>query len=473
MNNQPAGLPAAQGVVNPQQSEQLAQAMLANATIAVDPTGQKMGAGIPAGVGGGGIGSALLGAAGGRNVNIQNMQQQAQAATKQRQGVLAGDELFDAMIQAEDSQRSYQRTQYNRFRQGSQAGAIESVYDLVKAPFARKKMQEDRRELYQQQEDFQQRKLQDKYDAEMDARQAYVKNVMPLLKGKFPKMDEKALMATATQMAAQNLSLEKVFPDGVKPPVREEYMGDAGQTMVRFRDSGTGAIMEGENYQPYVKSGPTAKTTGAQSKWMTTYDDDGNEFQTQYGAPDQNGSPQILQQIPTGKNKDTKDFSQMPGESRVKAILASSANQKVSASLPFMFDDNGEFNRVAVQVPNSPEAANYNSYATAAYQVLRAESGAAIPDSEVKSNAKRYIPTFTDSNTMAQKKVQDFNQYLATLHTGYFSGYDNVPEELGFVEGNKPWADTAPAQQAEQVREVENFNPNDYFIGEDGEWYRR
>lgn len=469
---QPANLPAAQAVIDPQASDQLTQAMLAKGSIAVDTPGNKMPSGIPQTPGGGGIPLIAAGAGGSAsNQYFQGAQKQVAQQAKGQLGVAMGQDLLDAYANESEAMYQNRNATSQKFGLGSRVGIAEALFDAVRAPFTRKKLGEAREDRMLAEQDFRQRKLNAEVDKENQRRKEYVENVMPMLKEKFPGMDEKALTSSAVQMAAQNMPIEKVFPEGVPNAVRETYLGAGGETMVRFRNPETGAIKTGEAWKPYVQEGPTGKTTTNPSKWTKTYDNDGNEFETQYGAPDENGSPQILQQIPTGKNVESKPISAMTSENRKYGAMVANATSLVAQSLPILFDKEGGWKGIKAMVPMSEEKAAHLAYKNAIRQSIRPESGAAVPPEEVQAAEDMYLPDFNDSDLIAQSKVQRFAEYQKRMYTGMFEGFRDIPPELGFTDYMQPWMGTPAAQAAKQVNAQEDEQVQ--VMGAYQEWLRQ
>jgi len=165
-----------------------------------------MPSGIPQGVGGDGMPLIAAGVVGGRarGSQINVMQNQAAQKTQQQTTALMGDDLFNAMIQSQESQQRYNKTQYNRYAPVSRVGVAESLWDAVSAPFARKKMQEDKKELFDQQQAYQQRQLQAATQKLMEERKERKEQILPVIQDTFKNMDPKAQEGLALQWAASD-----------------------------------------------------------------------------------------------------------------------------------------------------------------------------------------------------------------------------------------------------------------------------
>jgi hypothetical protein len=354
--------------------------------------------------------------------------------------------------------RRYQQTRENRF--GGNLGKMESIFDLVRGKRAHEDFLEAKNEYQVEATQYRQEQQNAMVQAEMQKRAEYVKNALPLITYANPELPHQAAVALATQAAAQNMPIEKLIPDGVPAPVREEYLDpETKATMARWRNPQTGAIMTGENWEPVMVKGAEKKTTGGGNTWKLTYDADGNEFQTYITPPDQNGEPQVLGSIPTGKNKDAKPISAMSAENKKYAPMLANSTSLVAQSLPDLFDaDTGNWAGAKTLVPMSKQKIAILAYENAIRQSIRPESGAAVPESEVIAAFELYRPNWHDSDAVAQAKVQRFAEYQKRMYTSMFEGYTDIPENLLFTDYMQPWMDTPAAQEGAVLNAVEDAN---------------
>ena len=354
--------------------------------------------------------------------------------------------------------RRYQQTRENRF--GGGLGRMESIFDMVRGKRAHEDFLEARNEYQVERTQYQQQQQQAMVQAEMKKRAEYVKNALPLITYANPELPHQAAVALATQAAAQNMPIEKLIPEDLPTPVRDEYLDPTTKaTMVRWRNPKTGAIMTGENWEPQMVKGATDTTTGKGNTWKLTYDADGNEFQTYLSPPDQNGEIQVLGTMPTGKNKDTKPLAAMSAENKKYAPMLANSTNLVAESLPNLFDsETGNWVGARVLVPMSKEKIAMQGLENAIRQSIRPESGAAVPESEVIAAFELYRPNWHDGDAVAQAKVQRFAEYQKRMYNSMFEGYTDIPENLMFTDYMQPWMKTPAAQEGAIVNAVEDAN---------------
>ena len=106
--------------------------------------------------------------------------------------------------------------------------------------------------------------------------------------------------------------------------------------------------------------------------------------------------------------------------------------------------------------PMSKTKAALLAYKNAIRMSIRPESGAAVPESEVIAAEEMYLPKVTDSDFIAQSKVQRFAEYQKRMYNGMFDGFTGVPENLGFVDYMQPWMDTPVAQAASLMNQMDD-----------------
>jgi hypothetical protein len=369
-------------------------------------------------------------------------------------------EQYDARDQYVEAAARYQHSRDSRFG-NTNLGRMESLYDMFRGKKARENMVEARNNLHQVNEARAIEHQQSMVAKEMQRREEYVKNVMPLLAYNNPELPQQALMGMAVQAAAQNMPIEKILPEGVPQPVAEEYAGPNGETMVRFRNPENGAIMTGENYKPFIKKMPSGKPED--TMWVTQTLQDGSEVKTQYGSsPGPDGGYPILGQIqtkpPTPEGANLKDMSAMPAEQRTKLGLYKSAADLYAKSVPMLIDSEGRFNNLTPYKFGTEARASYKDMWSAVFDILRAETGAAITDSEVSRDVDRYVPTATDSDILARAKLQRLQGKLTTQYAAQSSGYKDIPPELGIPDlSSIKWAvdNLAPESVAEEMARLE------------------
>lgn len=380
---------------------------------------------------GGGVGTGLATIA--RSMNQSSPNNQALEMAFLDTGEPMPDELLDAQDEMLIANRTLAQSQNQRFRLGSKLGNFESIFDLVRGPWAHKKALETRREYNDQELAYKQDLLKREKEKEIVKRKAYVDNVLPLLEAKFPGLNPDQRMGIAVQAASQELALEKLFPDGVAAPTSEEFLGPNGETMVRWR-SEDGAILTGDKFQPYIKKGPTDKTTKPTDKWSTRENKDGSKDMVLYGPPDANGELPILGETrispPTPEGAELKPMATMPAENRNKLGLVATAADMYATAIPHLMDEGGNWNHTVPYSFGSEGLAAYNSLRSGVMDLLRAESGAVLADTEIENMADRFVPVATDSTTTAKAKLNRLWTKLSNQHQAFTSGFTDVPPDL-------------------------------------------
>jgi hypothetical protein len=353
-------------------------------------------------------------------------------------------EQYEARDQYVEAAAQYENSRTSRFGR-TNLGKMESLYDLFRGKGARKDMVEARNNLHQVNEARAIEHQQSMVAKEMERREKYVNDVRPLLAYTNPNLPHQALEGLAVQAAAQNMPIEKLLPEGAPQPVAEEYLGPSGETMVRFRNPVNGAIMTSENYKPYIKKAPTGKPTD--TTWVTQTMEDGSTVKVQYASqPGPDGEyPMIGQPIPitppTPEGEDLKTMASMGGEQRKMLGLTTSAGKLYAQAVPLLLSSNGEFDNLTPFKYGSEARAAYKDMWSGVFDLLRAETGAAITDSEVERDVDRYVPTATDSDVTARAKLRRLWMKIDTQHTASTSGYKEIPPELGLPDVNSiTWA---------------------------------
>ena len=405
------------------------------------------------------VSSVIGGGRGNRGGGINPTKNELELAT------LGGTEpLSQALLDAQNEygmdRRTYEQTQQQRFSTQSGIGRSEQLFDLFRGKRAFKNMQESRNAYQVEAQDYQISQQKRILAAEMQRREDYVKNALPQYVANNPGVNHQAAVAFLTQAAAQNMPMEKILPNGPVQPTPETYIDTDPNSpsyqseMTRFR-APNGQIMTGDKWEPFVSKGPTAKTTGEKTTKGKHYAD-GVEFDVTYGAPDATGALPILAMNPTGKNVDEKPFVQMSPENRKYGSMVANATNLVAQALPLLFDENGNWNSLEAITPMSKTKAALLAYKNAIRMSIRPESGAAVPESEVIAAEEMYLPKVTDSDFIAQSKVQRFAEYQKRMYNGMFDGFTGVPENLGFVDYMQPWMDTPVAQAASLMNQMDD-----------------
>lgn len=133
-------------------------------------------------------------------------------------------------------------------------------------------------------------------------------------------------------------------------------------------------------------------------------------------APGGAGAPQVNPdgtiRLGTGKEK------QMTVESGSKAAMMQQGMRDLKSAQPLLFPD-GQFDRTAaastwLNLPGTDGRLAYSYYFNALNAKLRAESGAAVPEEEVKRGLRTFMPSPLDNDRTAQEKHRRLHQFMAT-----------------------------------------------------------
>jgi len=165
--------------------------------------------------------------------------------------------------------------------------------------------------------------------------------------------------------------------------------------------------------QAYIKAYEKQKTlSGAMPGFTVVQTDKGFQpFQTKgRGAGDF--------ATPNGPLEQAKETPESAG----KMALVNQGIEDVKRAGSMLFGKDGTINRkllatAALSIPNTP-GREFNSYIYNAVEAkLRVESGAAVPDTEIKRMAKRFIPSVMDNDSTIKSKMSRLNEWLGMAQT--------------------------------------------------------
>ena len=146
------------------------------------------------------------------------------------------------------------------------------------------------------------------------------------------------------------------------------------------------------------------------------------------GAPIQ-GTEQISKAAPV-TGAETKSFSKMAAENRVKlGLIANAAKLKANAE-QHLFDERGAYNNAAAMVPGSKAKIALADVKEALMNMLRTESGAAITDEELSRQVDAMLPNASDFNETATGKWRRIDSKIQSMHSALSGGFTDIPPEL-------------------------------------------
>jgi len=141
---------------------------------------------------------------------------------------------------------------------------------------------------------------------------------------------------------------------------------------------------------------------------------------------------------------ETDDKKSLPYEGLVKHIAIKNGKEQVEKTfLPLLNDEDGINKIKSLWIPNmeklSPELQKYrNAYLNAAEAVIRAESGAAVPDPEIKRMALRAAPSLNDSSETVKLKITNLYKRLNDTYNATRELYKTgeTPSQVSVVGRN-------------------------------------
>lgn len=120
--------------------------------------------------------------------------------------------------------------------------------------------------------------------------------------------------------------------------------------------------------------------------------------------------------------------SKLGSENRVKLGLIKNAADLTARSVPILFDGD-EYRNIASITPKSGAGIALRDMREALQSMLRAVSGAAIPETEIEREVESMMPSATDTDKQAREKVNRAVNKIRSLHDSLSAGYD-LPENM-------------------------------------------
>lgn len=153
------------------------------------------------------------------------------------------------------------------------------------------------------------------------------------------------------------------------------------------------------------------------------------------GQGGQKPQPGALSVGPDGTvNLGTKTEKSMTVEAGTKAAMMQQAMKDLQSAQPLLFNEDGTVNRMNaanawINTPGTDGRLVYSYYFNAINAKLRAESGAAVPEEEVRRGMKVFMPSPLDNDKTAQEKIQRLHQFMNTALANIDSTGRLVPQD--------------------------------------------
>ena len=326
--------------------------------------------------------------------------------------------LMDAGMDYEADKRRYQQSQTQRFRPGSIMGIGESLYDMFRGKKVHKDMLESRQVLQNEALAYEKKKEDMELAKEMEERKNYVETIMPLLQYTNPNMDPQALQSMALIAAQQKTPIDKFMKDAPMPMIRDE-----------IREDGRYEVMINPLTNLQVP-GSEARLVEGPAEEKLRYVQQTNELgAVNELALDKNGEMvRSIQLKPPGSEKGGRDYSALPGTDRQRLGLVSAAAHNLESTIDYLMRSDGSMANWGPFFDwKGPGSVALRDLDQAVYSMLRNETGAQIADSEVKKDAKLYVPQFGDSEVVARGKLARLANRINVTHGALTGGLNNLP----------------------------------------------
>jgi hypothetical protein len=132
------------------------------------------------------------------------------------------------------------------------------------------------------------------------------------------------------------------------------------------------------------------------------------------------------------KGSDAKGYGSVGAEAKVKIGLIANTANLFNRAIPVLFDGN-EFRNSQALVPKSEVRIALDDLREGLQSMLRAVSGAAIPDSEIEREVESMMPSATDTDARARAKIDRAYGKVQSLWAAMTEGVD-LPETLQIGE---------------------------------------
>ena len=141
-----------------------------------------------------------------------------------------------------------------------------------------------------------------------------------------------------------------------------------------------------------------------------------------------------------------KDYASVGAEAKVKIGLIENTANLFNRAIPVLFD-NGKFRNAQALVPKSEVRIALDDLREGLQSMLRAVSGAAIPDTEIEREVDSMMPSATDTDAQARAKIDRAYGKVQSLWEAMTEGVA-LPESLQI--GERPQWDSQELQKQPQ-----------------------
>lgn len=145
------------------------------------------------------------------------------------------------------------------------------------------------------------------------------------------------------------------------------------------------------------------------------------------------GEEKALEMMASGYKGEGDESANLPvskigAENRVKLGLIKNSADLASRAIPILFDGD-EFRNTQALVPKSEVSIALSDMRESLQSMLRAVSGAAIPETEIDREVNMMLPSPTDNDKQAREKINRAIGKINNLYGSLSAGYD-LPEQM-------------------------------------------
>ncbi len=134
----------------------------------------------------------------------------------------------------------------------------------------------------------------------------------------------------------------------------------------------------------------------------------------------------------TGEGSPNAPVSKLGSENRVKLGLIKNAGDLMARAVPQMFEGD-KFRNTALITPKSEVGIAAKDLRESLQSMLRAVSGAAIPETEIEREVDSMLPSVTDTDRQARQKINRAANKIQTLYDSLSAGYE-LPDQMRLPE---------------------------------------
>jgi hypothetical protein len=172
-----------------------------------------------------------------------------------------------------------------------------------------------------------------------------------------------------------------------------------------------------------------------------------------------------VQTKPPEPEEGLEPISGMGSELKTKFALAKNAKEMFEKAVPVMFEGD-EFRNVKAALPRGEVARAMKDYRAGLYNVIRYESGAAIPETEVEREVDTFMPSALDTDAEAMAKVERARNKIYNFYDVSSAGYDTseLDRDASVPTFNTP-DEVRAAVEAGELKSGDKFRRADGQIG--------